>query len=438
MKKLILIITLLFSISAYSQDSMDFNTVDKKTYDYYMAEKWDSLIELGNKAIENNIDYFYLRSRLGAAYYAKHKYVLALSQFEKAQTFNSTNNFVIESIYNCYIHLNQDNEAEYVFKTNPLVFEKKKKSGIFRGVFIESGRNNTGNNIHPFFTNHPPDIIWAETDVAKQNTYFGGGLNFAFGKNALVTASYENLQIENTRIILIGPDTLNDNYTIQQNQVYLNSSYRLGKGIRIIPAFHYLQVNYQTIFSEFKPSENKVILDRHSVSLNDFASSLFIVKNYNYSSFAFGLTYSQLNNTKPIQLGVGFTTYPFGNLNFYTITNLNFQKMASFKNLIGEQSVGCKIFKHLWLDGFVTLGRLDNYVEQNAYVVYNINDVITFRTGAGAIVPIGKFKISFRYSYLEKESFIKTFQPPNAHRYVGPPPLQFKENYYSLTISYKL
>ena len=434
----IIFLFLTFTSNVFSQEKLEFKIVDKKTYDFYTSQQWDSLIAIGNEALNNNIDYFYLRARMGAAYYEKQKFVHALNQFEKALAFNSNDNFVIESIYSCYVNLNRENEAEYIFKTNPLVFENKKNNSFFRGIFIEGGINNTGDNTSPFFTNHPPDIPWAESDVARQNRYLGGGLNFAVGKNALFTASYSNLNITNTRIILIGPDTLNDNYTTQQNQVYFNMSYRLKKGLKIIPSIHFIQVDYETVFSEFDPSQNKVILDRHNEILNDFASSLSIVKDYSFSSLSINGCYSQLNGTKPFQIGMNFTAYPFGNLNFYTISQVNFQKSGNVKHLIGEQTLGIKIMKHFWLDGFLTLGKLENYVEQNAYVVNNINDRITFRGGIGAIFPFGKLKISLKYTYLKKESFIKTVPPPMARRYIGPPPYPFEENYFTLSLSYKL
>jgi len=73
MYRLILLIIAFVIISKYSyaeQDSLDFKTVDYKTYGYYVNQNWDSLIYLGNKAIAQNIDYYYLRVRIGVAYFS--------------------------------------------------------------------------------------------------------------------------------------------------------------------------------------------------------------------------------------------------------------------------------------------------------------------------------------------------------------------------------
>ena len=70
-------------LSAKSQDVLDFNTVNTKTYDYYFQGNWDSLIDIGEKALKSDIDYFYLRIRLGIAYYAKTNYRKAIIHLEK-------------------------------------------------------------------------------------------------------------------------------------------------------------------------------------------------------------------------------------------------------------------------------------------------------------------------------------------------------------------
>jgi hypothetical protein len=59
MRRLIAIIGsswLLFCQGLDAQENLDFKTIDRETYRMVMAEKWDSLITLGTKAMENEVD----------------------------------------------------------------------------------------------------------------------------------------------------------------------------------------------------------------------------------------------------------------------------------------------------------------------------------------------------------------------------------------------
>ncbi|MEY3452181.1 MAG: hypothetical protein RL711_2009 [Bacteroidota bacterium] len=51
--------------------SFNFVTVEAKTYAQFLGQFWDELVVTGEKALSNNIDYYYLRLRLGVAYFQK-------------------------------------------------------------------------------------------------------------------------------------------------------------------------------------------------------------------------------------------------------------------------------------------------------------------------------------------------------------------------------
>ena len=99
-------------LSSFSQNpNENFRSVDKSTYLQYTQKNWDSLIQIGNHAVKSGIDYFYLRQRLGIAYYNKENYLKAAQQFEKALKFNSSDATAQEYLYYCYIYSNQKKEA---------------------------------------------------------------------------------------------------------------------------------------------------------------------------------------------------------------------------------------------------------------------------------------------------------------------------------------
>ena len=105
--------TLLFagvSITALGQQ-MDYRYVDSSTYQLYIHQSWDSLIEIGKTAIKNNIDYYYLRMRMAEAYNAKEQYLLSAQSFEKAREFNHSDPNASAGLYFAYLNSGKKNQG---------------------------------------------------------------------------------------------------------------------------------------------------------------------------------------------------------------------------------------------------------------------------------------------------------------------------------------
>ena len=62
-------------LQRYKAKEIDFKQVDSTTYALYLNKDWKPLIKISKKAIQNNIDYYFLRMRLAIAYYEQKKYV---------------------------------------------------------------------------------------------------------------------------------------------------------------------------------------------------------------------------------------------------------------------------------------------------------------------------------------------------------------------------
>ena len=78
---------------------MDFNRINTETYRFYEEQKWDSLIHLGKEALNQEIDYYYLRMRIGIACYNKKNYRKADDHFRVALEFNQEDPVALEYLY---------------------------------------------------------------------------------------------------------------------------------------------------------------------------------------------------------------------------------------------------------------------------------------------------------------------------------------------------
>ncbi len=126
MKKItITILFFLFSFQIFSQIKND--NILQKTYQLLEKGSYNELIEYSKKVLDNDIDFFYLRLRLGIAYFKLNNYKLAVYHLEKSLEFNSDDEVALEYLYYSYLYSGMRDEA------NKLSKEK--------GDFIKSNNN---------------------------------------------------------------------------------------------------------------------------------------------------------------------------------------------------------------------------------------------------------------------------------------------------------
>ena len=78
-----IILMVLFAEASFGQIQQTTTSIDAATYELWLEQDWDALIETGNRALKNGFDFYYLRYRLGIAYHEKQNYQRAGSIFKK-------------------------------------------------------------------------------------------------------------------------------------------------------------------------------------------------------------------------------------------------------------------------------------------------------------------------------------------------------------------
>ena len=418
---LIVFFSLILSVSFAQDFNEDFQSIDKSTYILYTQKKWDSLIQTGNQALKSGIDYFYLRKRIGIAWYEKENYFKATEHFEKALKFSSSDATVQEYLYYCYIFSNRKKEARVLStKFNNSLKEKlnTQKNNVFEKVYLETGptfSNNIKQNQiqRPGFNNNTS----LGQDLNDDKYYVHAGFEVNLSQRISAYFGYSFLSISKLKQILfpgifppgnqnLGP-FYNDEYKLFQNEFYGNLKFYLGSGFSVTSAYHFLNVQYNTIYPDIY--SNPILYDHViylDTSFNNHVISLSISKRVSLFNFGITTSWSNLNNKNQYQLGGLFTWYPKGNLNLYTTTSIVSAWEEDDNRIVFDQLIGGKVAKKLWIEGYVTFGEMVNYNEKNAFVVHNSGDKIKFRTGLNFIVLLSEhFELSFRYIYLQEEGY---------------------------------
>ena len=459
MKKNLLILLIILSgtvlFASEKEVDPDFQDVDILSYRLYMERKWDSVIMIGKQALRQDIDFYYLRVRMGIAYFEKQAYFPAVTHLKKARQLNADDPVVASYLYYACRYTDRGEEASLIRAS--MTPESRKliedKEGFLDLIHVESGYTlSSDKSPGNLATLMESDSIYGEQDLYGNSFYANIGLKFRATHRLGFSFGYSYLNFDKTKYIQYGkgedhlikvadsswgkmyiyefPWVVYDTsfqYKVKQQEFHLAASYSPGAGFRIMPAFHFIHVaytatnpgyrfdtvqdnNYYTAFDStmytFPFARLNYSFPQSDTSFNNYVAALKITKDFGLFNLGLSGSWSNLNGKKQKQVGLSLTYFPFGNLNFYGTTSATgFFQGKKDQRLLLSQVLGAKITSWAWAEGNIYYGDYTNANIFNGSVVYNNSDVMNYRIGASLIFVISKhIYLSLIYQYADKES----------------------------------
>ncbi|TRZ75342.1 MAG: hypothetical protein D4R97_02625 [Bacteroidetes bacterium] len=450
------------ALPANASVELDFQTVDMLTYRCYNEQKWDSVILVGKQALRQNIDYYYLRVRLGISYYQIKEYFPAVTHLKKARQFNSGDAYVADYLYLAYINTNRKDEANLLRAELPAGERDTAytKPGFVEQIHFEAGYTLSSDRAPKNLgTLMGKDSIYGEQNLYGNNFYGNLGLKLRVSNRLNFTLAYNYLNFAKTKYIQYGrgedhfvsrKDTswgwynfysfpwviydTNFSYHVSQHEVHIGATITLPLGIKIMPAFHWIHVSYPMINTSFRTDTihdtafyTSVDNTYHTfpfprlvysfvqkdTAINNYLVALRISKDLGRFSIALSGSWSDLNGKTQTQAGVLLTYYPLGNLNFYGTTTATGFFQGNESRLLLSQVLGARITPWMWGELNFYYGDYTNANIFNGAIVYNNSDKIDYRGGATLVFLAGRhIELSLNYQYFRKESlqlyYIKT------------------------------
>jgi len=379
----LIVLFLLFRLVSNAQETHDYQYFDSLTYKYYIAGDWTKLTELGQSAIDNGIDYKFLRQRLGHAAFINGNYYLSATHFEKALSFDSFDQFSLEYMY--YSYMNRGKE-EYsgitAAKLNP---ELKKSLEIMPLKLIESIE---------FEYNYK----YAATAHRSNPQYYRAGFNSKLGYrlSLMQSFSYYNQLIE---IQLPGQNPI---ISQSQKEYYALLKILVSANLLIKTGYHYLNTLSGTSATKGNMFLFALAPDFKRISLELNGSVLYTEQERTYQT--------------GFQAGYVFP----GRSDFYISAMVSALFLPSGSNLVYNQKAGFTLFKKVWVEGNANFGRMVNYNDYNGLYIYNSYDPMVFRSGITTFIPIGrKITLWANFSYEKKEYFESSLYNYNQFSYLG-------------------
>jgi len=366
---LIIIFSFMFAFELYGQTEKNFAYFNNETYKLYLDKNWDELIVVAKESILEGHDAYYLRMRLGIAYYESGKYIPAITHFKKAIQFDANNPLAKEYLYYCHFHLGRFMEAKKYFNYSGL------KNRFFNSIYFEPGIKVTDGNV--------------STGDIK---YVLVGLNHELGPNINLFHGYQRLGADLETTIEVpgnsgGFASYRFGYTVIQNEYYAAINLLLAKGLFLTPAYH-----VQWVSTTGYSATNSLFSGQITKFLGRFKM---------YGAYS----YSEINALNQHQITGGIVYFPFGNLNFYLNTELTSHQQDDEQSLITRNEISVRVFPKTWLNGSLSYGDMINYNESNGYLVYNQLDILKYKWSLSVNQYLGKHLLFVNYSHEDKEEF---------------------------------
>jgi len=413
MKKLIMILLISLPLRiVYGQQSISFIEADTGTFKAYINSDWNQIIRLGKLATRNDIDYYYLRLRIGYAHFMKKHYQLSIPHYKKALEFSKNDPIALEGLFYSYLYSGRENDAEKLVEGLPKAMKallRKEDEKVFTdlGFYITAGsgaQNSLKDNIS----------LTAPADIEGSQVLPGSYMNYNFnlshriGRSIIVHHNSNLLnKDEYVYAIVNGTPYISGSQIVRQLSYLLSADITPIYGLTISPVVSL--INYRLpIFYEYGSGSgsNRTVYD-YDIH-NEMVFGIQGTANSKRFRISLAGSTSGLNHAVQNTASASLTLFPLGNLNLYYTANgyLNYQKQDgnSLVQMIHSSKIGFSPLKFLWIEAFSTFGDFSNLYDPYSGITYNSPELYKNILGVSFIVPFYKKGISAFAGYRQQKS----------------------------------
>jgi hypothetical protein len=373
------------------------------------------LIETGKAAIQSEIDYYYLRMRVGIAYYEKKNYASASQHFEKALEFNSADVIAKEYLYYSYLFSGREIAARRLLKNMPACLYSKVKNTShpkLRSLSFSLSKQwpSTSGSIAAFT---PPTTNGEDGVQVLPNSMMimQAGLshylnNFSFLEHQVSFLTRNNFSyssLDNESHVFSELNVSQFLYQIT-SEIYFNNIWYLR------PSANYINVRIPYVYQVQLPGRMGGVrqlighYSEHQYSLQMGLGAKFGILRPEAS-----LAYAEFNNNPYLQKNLSLTVFPTGNLKLYLFSRLSHQGHLNTQQQrwIWFQELGFMVLDGLWLEIRGVFGEVENFVDHGAGLIFNDLGILKKQYGLSLRLPFknaGK-ELGLHYKYAEQENF---------------------------------
>ncbi len=380
---------------------------EAETLRLYYEQKWDSLLLVGEKALAEGHDYFYMNVRAGAAAYQLGKYFTSSKYLENAHAQDKNDPFTLELLFYSYVNTGRTAQAALITKyLEPTWGNALLKTYLFPSVYIEAGPVIIP-SIKPIRRIlKSSDILYSERYKELDAFYLLTGWKQPIGRRVQLNTAVSYITLNKSREVNIRyVDSLQGDFQVEQPELYLSASVTLNNRLAIAPAIRFARTRVTEPIVSNDSITNLYLGYPIGGSYNNLIAGGELTYYGIYFKATIGAWHLSVNKTSSAQLASSFTIYPTGNLNLYSTTGVNWISERTSKPVFGSQTVGFRMFNRTWLELSATIGNLAGSVELNGQLLNNQVVESNYRLATLLIFDINpSFRIIARYQYLQNRA----------------------------------
>lgn len=424
-KKTILFVSLFFIIQHILYAQQSYSYFDTLTYRLYNQNKWDSVIFFANKAIDQGVDYYYLRMRIGISYFSNKQYSQCLEHFLKAKEFNS-NDIVDEYLYYSYLNSGRIRDAFYFTKQMNKILLKK--NGLTQPHFIDLNVLEINNahfnnwNYIKTYNKEPsePNNYLLEKDITGDFISIGFNTNINLSKKYSWQHQFTFFKVNSYQQLFFDHAIKHENdyylfekhYYTSFSKWYDNKVFSYYTNLSVLNAdkYQYQYLNAIIAPPPFPPiSSYNYKIEPINYRLFNYIFGIQKTHFSPKSSFTYTLNYSKIIDQNVITGGFGFfyrfNSFIYGKSN--VLTSINFKS----KDLDGyiEQQFEIIVLKKVTLNMNFYFGKIQNITNLDGSIIYNTPYIIRTKISPQLNISINRH-LSFNMGYIyQNNSYTNTF-----------------------------
>ncbi len=408
-----LVFLLLVQLSLFSQNQLDFGTIDKKSYDAYMSGDWQEVLYQGKLAKKAGIDYYYLNYRIAIASFQTNDYLNAIYHSEKAlsqNSFASNDTILIKTLYLSYLYTKNLRGADAIKKYHPdSLIRSKKNCKFIKQIYVEGGFSFSENITDKAFKERRL-YYFKEIDQFQDQNYYNADIQGFISPSISYQIGFTGMEIGRYRFYKNFLDTLENDYKVKQTYLFFGLNYD-SKRFYFNPSINLSGFDYNTVQKTGNdPNTSINIFDTLSFQEKNMILSLRSGVKFRKAYLGLLAGYSDLNQTTQMQLGTELIYFPLGSFRTYLVTNILGHWEDGVANLLFRQKIGFRASPKVWLEMDLKLGKFINAYLDNGYYVYNVRDDIRSIIDLKFILLLSeRLELNIVFQQQFKENFMNSY-----------------------------
>ncbi len=410
-KQIVCIVLLWFVSTANAQkSSLSIKYVDSTTYALYLRQDWKQIIALGKQSRTEDVDFYYLKVRMGIAYFKENKMLSAIKYLEEAYTINAYDTVVQEYLYWAYRYSGMVLESRLFY--DKMAKDLKDEIKLDLPFVTDVNFNMLATSNLDFDDMLQSDITSENNDIRfipKNYQLFSFGLSHPLSKSINLFHQFSVMPITSVQQENVDGVLQNATYKGNESRYYADVTFALGNRWYLDTYMNIIFGKYDNLNAEtttgsvgngpggITSSSSSEITYTDVVFGGSLTKASYFIRN------SVNMSVSNLNGINQFQAGYSMSLYPLGSTLLVPFGSIQYQNQDPDTNVVFTGGLSVTIDK-IVMTGFGTVGEMNNFIANNGAIIYN-QFATALNEYGGSFTYLGKnIVIKAGYTFMEMEA----------------------------------